>query len=198
MDVEAAVAGNWHHLCVDMQRMFAEETPWHVDWMNSIADNVVELAGQHAARTTFTRFVPPRSSHYARGAWREYYQKWQELTLDRLPLDLVDLIGPLQRYVPPGLMFDKPVYSPWFDGRLHDRLQCAGIETLAVTGGETDVCVLATVLGAIDLGYRILLVGDAVCSGRDQTHDAALELLSARFSCQVAVVPTEDFLLLTH
>jgi hypothetical protein len=25
--------GNWRHICVDVQRMFAEETPWHVPWM---------------------------------------------------------------------------------------------------------------------------------------------------------------------
>lgn len=28
--------GNWKHLCIDMQRLFAEDTPWHVQWMASV------------------------------------------------------------------------------------------------------------------------------------------------------------------
>ena len=41
-----------------------------------------------------------------------------------------------------------------------------------ITGAETDVCVLATVLGAVDYGYRVVLVTDAVCSHSDTGHDA--------------------------
>jgi nicotinamidase-related amidase len=54
--------------------------------------------------------------------------------------------------------------------------------------------VLATVLGAIDLGYKVILLRDAVCSGADDTHDASLELLASRFSVQVEVLTTEEFL----
>jgi len=27
----------WIHLCIDMQRMSAEDTPWHVPWMKGFA-----------------------------------------------------------------------------------------------------------------------------------------------------------------
>ena len=66
--------------------------------------------------------------------------------------------------------------------------------TLVVSGGETDVCVMATVLGAIDLGYRVLMLEDAVCSGADETHDASLELLRHRFSVQLEVLSTDALL----
>jgi nicotinamidase-related amidase len=69
-----------------------------------------------------------------------------------------------------------------------------GIETVVLTGGETDVCVLATALGAIDLGYRVVVLKDAVCSGADDTHDASLELLGDRFSVQLRIATTEQFL----
>jgi nicotinamidase-related amidase len=49
----------WRHLCVDMQRMFAECTPWHVPWMERVSLQIEELAGRHPAQTIFTRFVPP-------------------------------------------------------------------------------------------------------------------------------------------
>lgn len=68
------------------------------------------------------------------------------------------------------------------------------IDTLVITGGETDVCVLATVLGAIDRGFRVVIVTDAVCSSADKTHDALMELYRSRFSEQVEAVSTAEVL----
>ena len=34
-------------------------------------------------------------------------------------------------------------------------------DALIVSGSETDVCVLATVLDAVDMGYRVIVVRDA-------------------------------------
>ncbi|RJL21521.1 cysteine hydrolase family protein [Paracoccus siganidrum] len=79
-------------------------------------------------------------------------------------------------------------------GRLNRFLRGAGISTLIVTGGETEVCVLATVLGAIDRGYRVILVSDAVCSSSDPTHDAALRIYEARFGQQVETAPLAELL----
>jgi nicotinamidase-related amidase len=49
-------------------------------------------------------------------------------------------------------------------------------------------------MGAIDLGYRTIILKDAVCSGTDETHDASLELLGKRFSVQLELMETEEFL----
>ena len=65
---------------------------------------------------------------------------------------------------------------------------------MVITGGETDVCVLATALGAIDLGYRAIILTDAVCSGADETHDASLKLLESRFTVQMDAMSTAAFL----
>jgi nicotinamidase-related amidase len=32
------------HLCIDMQNLFAEDTPWHTPWMNRVLPIVVEIA----------------------------------------------------------------------------------------------------------------------------------------------------------
>jgi nicotinamidase-related amidase len=63
-----------------------------------------------------------------------------------------------------------------------------------VSGGETDVCVLATVMSAVDLGYRIVLATDALCSASDRTHDALLLLYRERYSQQIATATTEQIL----
>lgn len=185
---------HWIHLCIDMQRMFAEETPWHVPWMREISPEIQEILHRHPERTVFTRFVPPRSAEDLPGMWRRYYEKWDTMTLDRLGLDMVDLVPSLKVFVPPARIFDKMTYSPWTTGELHRVLQGEGVVTVAISGGETDVCVLAAALGAIDLGYSVILLKDAVCSGADDTHDASLELLGNRFSVQLKILSTGDFL----
>ena len=107
------------------------------------------------------------------------------MTLDRLPTEAVDLLPPLAQLVPPAEVIDKGVYSPWFDGALEARLHARDADTLVVTGTETDVCVLAVVLGAINRGYRVLVPADAICSSSDDGRDALLGLLHRRFSQQV-------------
>ncbi|TCV73546.1 nicotinamidase-related amidase [Neorhizobium sp. R1-B] len=182
------------HLCVDMQRMFAEDTPWHIPWMPRVREPVAELTGTHPAETIFTRFVPPRTSAEAGGSWRSYYEKWAMMTRERLGDEMVDILPELRAFVPPALVFDKPVYSPWLDGRLHHFLQDQGVTTLVISGGETDVCVLAAILGAVDLGYAIILVKDAICSTSDETHDASLALFGRRFSTQLRIAGADEVL----
>jgi nicotinamidase-related amidase len=185
---------NWIHLCIDMQRMFAEQTPWHVPWMATVSPQIVELSGRYAERTVFTRFVPPPTADAMPGMWRNYYEKWPMMTGEQLPSELMDIVADLRPFAPPARFFDKRTYSPWIDGRLHETLAREKVEAIAIAGGETDICVLAAALGAIDLGYRVILLKDAVCSSANETHDATLELLGGRFSVQVEITDTDAFL----
>jgi nicotinamidase-related amidase len=63
-----------------------------------------------------------------------------------------------------------------------------------VTGGETDVCVLATVMAAVDRGFHVVLPTDALCSGNDTSHDALLTLYRQRFGQQITTSSTEEIL----
>jgi hypothetical protein len=67
------------------------------------------------------------------------------MTFERLGRDKVDLVPELARLVPPAFVVDKHVYSPWVDTTLQALPQGHGVDTLVITGSETDVCVLATV-----------------------------------------------------
>jgi len=102
----------------------------------------------------------------------------------------------LAAFVPPAQVIDKRVYSPWVDTDLHERLQAQGVDTLVVTGGETDVCVLGAVLGAVDRGYRVVVATDALCSSSDETHDASLAVYQNRYGQQVETATTD--LILRH
>lgn len=185
---------NCLHLCVDMQRLFAPGGPWAVPWAQKVLPAIQKLTAEHAERTLFTRFIPAAKPGGGRGSWARYYRRWADVTLSRIDTSLIDLMPELARFVPPAKLIDKRVYSPWTEGRLDAILRDSAVDTLVITGGETDVCVLATVLGAIDRGFRVVLVTDAICSSADQTHDALMELYRLRFSEQVEAVEMHEVL----
>lgn len=188
------IGGHAVHLCIDMQRLFDSGSLWAVEWMRAVMPELCRLTEVQPARTIFTRFIPPRTLDDAPGMWRRYYAKWPQMLGRMLDDDYLRLLPELEVFTPPALVFDKTVYSPWVDGRLHTLLRSDKIDTLVISGGETEICVLATVMGAVDLGYRVIVVRDAICSSADNTHDAALRIYSERFSIQVEMTDTAEIL----
>lgn len=114
------------------------------------------------------------------------------MTLEVIGPEMIELIPELAAFVPPAQVVDKAIYSPWLGSDLHRRLQARRCDTLVVSGGETGMCVLATVLGAADLGYRTILVRDAVCSASDEAHDAMLDLFGNRYDQQVEIASVAE------
>lgn len=188
------VGGQAVHLRVDAQRLFAEETAWHTPWLRHVLPNVERIAAARPERTVFTRFIPARSAERCGGAWRRSYARWSSMTREALPSGMVDLVPSLARFAPPAKVVDKRVYSPWLEPTLEAMLRGGGIDTLVVSGGETDVCVLATILGAIDRGYRVVVAWDAICSSADETHDATMVLYASRFGEQIETAATDEIL----
>lgn len=173
------------HLCIDMQNLFAEDTPWHTPWMNRVLPVVSRIAERHPERTVFTRFIPPRNADEMPGSWRRFYARWAELTLDRIDRRLLELVPQLAPLAPPAAVVDKRVYSPFAETALPRLLAERRCDSLVITGAETDVCVLGTVLDAVDRGYRVVLAEDALCSSSDRTHDALMTLYRTRFAEQI-------------
>jgi nicotinamidase-related amidase len=177
-----------------MQNLFAEDTPWHTPWMGRVLPVVRTIAERHAERTVFTRFIPPRRAEEMHGAWRRYFERWSNLTRERIDPHLLELVPPLAALVPPAACIDKNVYSPFAAPELPSLLRRRGADSLVITGAETDVCVLAAVMDAIDHGYRVVLATDAICSSSDETHDALLSLYRRRFSEQIEAVDSDAIL----
>ena len=110
---------------------------------------------------------------------------WKDATRERL--DLLELLPALAKLCPPAAVLDKTFYSAFSDPQLLQLLRAREAEGLIITGSETDVCVLATVLAAVDLGYRVILVSDAVCSSTDEGHDALMKMYHQRYTEQIEV-----------
>jgi nicotinamidase-related amidase len=182
------------HLCIDMQRIFSTEGPWPTPWMERVLPNVARIVERFPERTIFTRFITPQRPEDMPGTWRQYYERWRQTTREQLDPSMLELMQPLGRFVPPATVIDKPVYSAFAGHKLAEHLHSRGADTLVVTGSETDVCVLATVLGAVDHGYRVVIVADCLCSSSDEGHDTLLSLYSKRFSQQIETADSETVL----
>ncbi len=177
------------HLAIDMQSMFAAG-PWRVPGLAGIVPRVAAIARRWPERTTFTRFVVPRTAAHAAGAWRRYYESWPDFTGDAVVVDLVAELSQLAV----GELLDKAGYSAFGCGELHARLQAQGVTTVIVTGVETDVCVLSSVLQAVDLGYRVVVATDATASGSQAGHEATLAHVLGRLDQQVELAATASIL----
>ena len=105
------------HLCIDMQNLFALDTPWHTPWMHRVLPVVARIAQRHPARTVLTRFIPPERPDQMPGSWRRYYERWRDLTQERMDPGLIELVPPLRAIAPPAEVIDKRVYSPFFRAR---------------------------------------------------------------------------------
>jgi len=192
--LKAPIAATARHLCIDMQVLFSNAGPWPTPWMERVLPKAAELTAFAPERTIFTRFITPRAPESMPGMWQAYYRKWRQVTRAELPDEMLGLMPMLRRFVPPARIFDKRVYSAFADGRLVEVLRAAGTDTIVVSGSETDVCVLASVLGAVDHGYRVILARDAVCSSSDEAHDALLGLYRKRFDIQIELSESAEIL----
>lgn len=180
------------HLCIDMQNIFAPGGLWATPWMERVLPTITSIVQQRQPRTVFTRFVTPEHPEHRPGHWQNYFRRWHQATRRHLPPSALELVPELNRFVPPAMVIDKPAYSAFSNPGLARLLVEKSVGTIVVSGAETDVCVLSTVMSAVDLGFRIVIVEDALCSSSDIGHDALMTMYRTRFHGQVDLVTADE------
>ena len=70
------------HLCVDMQRMFAEATDWKMPWLERVLPISSRSRRRTPERTVCTRFIPPGSPARA-PACGGIIRRWASMTIDQ-------------------------------------------------------------------------------------------------------------------
>ena len=87
------------------------------------------------------------------------------------------------------------VRKRWYDGfagtPLDGALRARGVTALVVTGTMTDICVLATVVGAFNREYRVLVVEDGVSTLWPPIQRAALDIVGRAYG---RVVSSQEIL----
>ncbi|HET9925041.1 MAG TPA: isochorismatase family cysteine hydrolase, partial [Methylomirabilota bacterium] len=74
-------------------------------------------------------------------------------------------------------------YYDGFNGTVLDgALRARGVTTVVVTGTMTDICVLATVIGAFNREYRLVVVEDAVATLWPEIQRATLDIVRRAYA----------------
>jgi nicotinamidase-related amidase len=182
------------HMAIDMQRLFAEATDWHLPEFHAIVPNIARIAAALPGRSIFTRFTVPHTAADAHGRWRHYYRRWHGFTGAVMDPGLIEIVEALSSHAGPETWLDKPTYSAFEVPDCAARLAALGTETILFTGIETDVCVLATLLAAVDRGYHVVAVSDALASSSPAGHDAVMSHVLPRMPDQIDIAGTDDVL----
>jgi len=180
------------HVCVDMQDLFAGETDWHTASIPEIVPNILRLAEHRPERTVFTRFTTPETPDQANGHWRGYYERWSSVTTSQMDPAMIDVMEAFRHLIPPARVADKPTYSAFESPAFCAILDELGCRTVICTGVETDVCVLGTVMTAMDRGYRVIVVSDGVHGSTPDSHEATLNHTYRRFEDQIEIGTTDE------
>lgn len=178
------------HVAVDVQRLFTEPAGWRVPDMASIVPRIAELARAKPGRTLFTRFTVPRRADEAPGHWRRFYEHWSDVTATALQPGMMELVDQLAALADEASTVDKPTYSAFEAPAFTERLASLGADTIIFTGVETEICVLGTLLTAVDRGFRVIAVEDAMASSSIVGHEATLRHILPRFDQQVEIAKT--------
>lgn len=182
------------HICVDMQRMFREGCSWAGPAPDRALPGALRLTQAMRERTVFTRFTTPPTLAAAPRSWRRYYERWRDLVLDQLDPELLELVPELAALASPERTIDKTAYTAFEGIAMDAMLGHLGTEAVVISGIETDMCVLATLLGVVDRGFRCIVAQDAVASSVDEAHEAALKMLRLRLAEQVEIASVDEVL----
>jgi nicotinamidase-related amidase len=89
---------------------------------------------------------------------------------------------------PDELVIRKHWYDAFAGTPLDGALRARGVTSLIVTGTMTDICVLATVVGAFNREYRVTVVEDAVSTLWPEIQHATLDIIGRAYA---RVVPAK-------
>ena len=182
------------HICIDMQQIFLKPGPWYAEAGLAVLPKIEQLVHARNLPTVFTRFITPSTATEAIGRWQTYYEFWHQVTKEEAGEEWLALHPTLQKFAKSSNTYDKTTYDAFASGSFRSSIEKANPSALIFSGIETDVCVLGTVLTAVDLGFRTIIAQDAVTSSDLNSHKACCELLFPRYSQQIEIATVAEIL----
>jgi nicotinamidase-related amidase len=184
--------GRAFHLCIDMQRLFLEPGPWYAPSGATILPAIRRLLDHAPQKAIFTRFITAERPAAAKGSWQRYYRHWHAVTRDELGEGALALHPDLATAA--TRVFDKTTHDAFDDAVFARHVETLAPSALILSGVETDVCVLATAMSAVDLGYRTVIAVDAVTSSVAESHRACLDHVYPRYDQQIELARVDEIL----
>jgi len=127
-------------------------------------------------------------------AFRESDKLTAAAFLEKVPALLVLEAGSRWADIDPRLapretepVFNKLFASGFFGTGMGSAFTAAGVDTLIVTGASTSGCVRATVVDAVQYGFRPVVPREAVGDRNPDAHEANLYDIDAKYGDVIAV-----------
>jgi len=134
-------------------------------------------------------------------AYRESDKLTAAAFIDKIPALLTLEAGTRWAEVDPRVsprrtepVLNKLFASSFFGTGLSSFLTAAGVDTLIVTGATTSGCVRATVVDALQYGFRPIVPREAVGDRNPNAHEANLYDVDAKYGDVVSVREVLDYL----
>ena len=180
-------------LVVDMQRGFVErgeamEVPPARECVPVIR-GLVDLFRAKRLPVVFTAFVyspavpllvgelHPEHKPAPPGAPRGYGMPSSCCLQGHPSAQVIDALAPR----PDEPVIEKRWYDAFAGSALDGALRARGVTSLVVTGTMTDICVLATVIGAFNREYRVTVVEDGVATLWPEIQRATLDIVARAY-----------------
>ncbi len=191
-------------LVVDMQRGFLDPgAAMEVPEARAIVPVVADLIARFRASrlpVVFSRFVyspaapllvgdlHPEHRPAAPGAATGFGRPSSSCLEGDPSADVVAALAP----APGELAVSKHWYDAFAGTPLDGALRARGICSLVVTGTMTDICVLATVVGAFNREYRVTVVEDGVATLWPEIQRATLDIIRRAYGRVVSAKVVSD------
>lgn len=161
-------------LIVDMQNVYLPEEMWACPAVKDAVKNIKNLLDREVIeQVIFTKFVKPE---HPTGTWNDYNKKYAHINDNPY---LNEIVKELQPYLKQWPVYEKSIYSSM---RVPEILETAKkANHVLIAGVVAECCVLATMIDAIDEGYKVIYLTDCV-AGLSKENEAAVKRMAKSFS----------------
>jgi nicotinamidase-related amidase len=180
-------------IVVDMILGFTDRTsPLHCDTEEAVAAiaKLLEVARANKRPVAFTTVAYDEASKQVAGAFIEKVPSLLILEKGSRWVEVDPRIAP----EPGEPVITKLFASAFFGTPLASMLAAHGCDTVVVTGASTSGCVRATVVDALQHGYRVVVPRAAVADRADQPHRANLFDIDQKYGTVSGLQETIDLL----
>ena len=174
-------------IVIDMQNVYREGEAWGCCRAGKALQNIIKLLESGAFEdVVFTRFDAPSDPE---GSWKEYNRVNKAINEDQRLNEMMEELKPYSGRYP---VLSKSTYSSFEIPELCDMAKKA--DHVVLTGVVAECCVLATAMSAIDKGFPVIYLSDAVSGLSPETEKEAEHVVSYLAPVQTEVMSTEEYI----
>ena len=175
-------------IVIDMQNVYKEGQPWGCCSVSTASANIRKLidSGVFGDNIVFTKFLAPIVPE---GSWADYNRANAAINEDTY---LNEMMEEFKSYLDKYPVLTKSTYSSFEIEELCEMAKEA--EHVVLCGVVAECCVLSTALSAIDKGYPVIYISDAVSGLSPITEAEAANIVSYLAPIQSEVMTTDQYI----